>query len=137
MRVIKSIRTRVRSENGLIVIVLSAGLSALPDLDLKWQRQGVPIKHRGCARSEDRLQNALRRQLLLVAGFDGDEIDEMDPGMSDEEFQETVRRRLVGSMVNNGNSHRVVGVEDVEMFIGKGWDFVAKLTDEKAIIKLS
>ncbi len=47
--------------------------------------------------SEDKLQNALRRQLLLVAGFDGDEIDELDLGMGDEEFQETVRRRLVGS----------------------------------------
>ncbi len=78
-----------------------------------------------------------RRQLLLVAGFDGDEIDDMDLGMDDKEFQETVRRRLVGSMVNNGNNQRVVGVEDVEEFIGKGWDFVAKLTDEKAIIKLS
>lgn len=35
------------SENNLIVIVLAAGLSALPDVDLKWQRQGIPIKHRG------------------------------------------------------------------------------------------
>jgi hypothetical protein len=87
--------------------------------------------------SEDRLQDALRRQLLLVAGFSGDEIDELDLGMDDTEFQETVRKRLVGSVVNNGNSQRVVGVDDVEMFIGKGWDFVAKLTDEKAIIKLS
>jgi len=86
--------------------------------------------------SEDRLHNALRRQLLLVAGFDGDEIDELDLGMDDKEFHETVRRRLVGSLVNNGNSQRVVGVEDVEEFIGKGWDFVAKLSDEKAIIKL-
>jgi len=86
--------------------------------------------------TEDRLQDALRRQLLLVAGFNGDEIDELDLGMEDKEFQETVRRRLVGSLVNNGNSQRVVGVEDVEEFIGKGWDFVAKLSDEKVIIKL-
>ncbi|MCW4051325.1 MAG: metal-dependent hydrolase [Candidatus Bathyarchaeota archaeon] len=35
------------SENGLIIIVLSASLSALPDLDLKWQRQGINIRHRG------------------------------------------------------------------------------------------
>jgi integrase len=86
---------------------------------------------------EDRLQNALRRQLLLVAGFNGDEIDELDLNMDDTEFQETVWKRLVGSVVNNGNNQRVVGVDDVEMFIGKGWDFVAKLTDEKAIIKIS
>ena len=87
--------------------------------------------------SEDRLQNALRRQLLLVAGFDGNEIDSLDIGMSDEEFQETVRRRLVGSMVNNGNNQRVVHINDVEDFLERGWDFVAKLSDEKAIIKIA
>ena len=86
--------------------------------------------------SEDKVQNALRRQLLLVAGFDGDEIDELDPGMSDEEFQKMVRRRLVGSMMNNGNTQRVVSVGDVEDFLGRGWSFVAKLSDEKAILKI-
>ena len=87
--------------------------------------------------SEDKLQNALRRQLLLVAGFDGDEIDELDLGMSDEEFQETVRKRLIGSLVNNGNSQRVVSISDVEEFLGKGWSFVAKLSEEKAILRIS
>ena len=86
--------------------------------------------------SEDRLQNALRRQLLLVAGFDGDEIDDLDLGMSDDEFQETVRKRLVGSMVNNGNSQRVVSMGEVEEFLGRGWSFVAKLSDEKAVLKI-
>jgi len=86
--------------------------------------------------SEDRLQNALRRQLLLVAGFDGDEIDELDLGMGDDEFQETVRKRLVGSMVNNGNSQKVVSMGDVEEFLGRGWSFVAKLDDKKAILKI-
>jgi hypothetical protein len=86
--------------------------------------------------AEDKLQNALRRQLLLVAGFSGDEIDRLDPSMSDEAFQETVRRRLVGSMVNNGNSQRIVSIDDVEKFLGRGWNFVAKLTDEKAILRL-
>ncbi|MHA1410263.1 MAG: site-specific integrase [Candidatus Odinarchaeia archaeon] len=86
--------------------------------------------------SEDKVQNALRRQLLLVAGLDGNEIDELDLGMSDEEFQEMVRRRLVGSMVNNGNSQRVVPLDDVEEFLGRGWSFVAKLSEEKAVIKI-
>ena len=62
----------------------------------------------------------------LVAGFDGDD-----------EFQETVRKRLVGSMVNNGNRQKVVSMSDVEMFLGRGWSFVAKLSDEKAILKIS
>ena len=85
---------------------------------------------------EDKLQAALRRQLLLVAGFSGDEIDSLDPGMSDEEFQETVRRKLLGSMTNNGNSQRVVDIREVEEFLGKGWAFVAKLTERKAILRI-
>ena len=71
-----------------------------------------------------------------MAGLDGDEIDELDLGMPDEEFQEMVRRRLVGSLVNNGNSQRVIPLDDVEEFLGRGWSFVAKLSEERAIIKI-
>ena len=87
--------------------------------------------------SEDKLRDALRRQLLLVAGFDDEEIDVLDFDMSDEDFQEIVRKRLMGSLVNNGNSQRVISVDEVEDFLGRGWSFVAKLNDEKAILELS
>jgi len=87
--------------------------------------------------SKETLRDELRHQLLLVAGFNADEIDELDLSMEDVEFQETVRRKLLGSMTSNGNSQRVVQIRDVEEFLGKGWNFVAKLTDDKAILKLS
>jgi len=74
--------------------------------------------------------------LLLVAGFSGEEIDELDMSMDDSEFQETVRKKLLGSMVNNGNSQRVVSLDDVEEFLSRGWNFVARLNDEKAILRL-
>jgi hypothetical protein len=32
---------------------------------------------------------------------------------------------------------KIVSMGDVEMFLGRGWSFVVKLSDEKAIIKLS
>ena len=35
----------------LIMIIMAGVLSALPDYDLKWQRQGTPIKHRGITHS--------------------------------------------------------------------------------------
>ena len=85
---------------------------------------------------EDRLREEFRRQLLLVAGYSGEEIDGLDPSMGDETFQETVRRKLLGSMVNNGNTQRVVRLEDVEAFLRRGWNYVARLSDDKAIIKL-
>ena len=73
---------------------------------------------------------------MLVAGFSGEELEGLDLSMGDEEFQETVRRKLLNSMVNNGNNQRVVRLEDVEDFLSRGWNYVAKLNDEKAVIKL-
>jgi hypothetical protein len=57
------------------------------------------LETRQQSQSEDKLQNALRKQLLLVAGFNGDEIDELDLGMGDEEFQVIVRKRLIGARI--------------------------------------
>ena len=47
-----------------------------------------------------------------------------------------MRRKLQGSMVNNGNNQRVVRLEGVEDFLSRGWNYVVRLNDEKAVIKL-
>ncbi|MCK4437569.1 site-specific integrase, partial [Candidatus Bathyarchaeota archaeon] len=66
----------------------------------------------------------------------GEDIDELDLTMEEEQFQETVRRKLLGSMLNNGKNQRVVRLEEVESFLKRGWNYVAKLNDEKAVIKI-
>jgi len=87
--------------------------------------------------SEDKIKEEFRKQLLLVAGFKQEEIDRMNVlGMKDEEFQGMVRQKLVGNMANNGASQRVVDLNDVEGFLAKGWEFVAVLPNEKAIMKI-
>ena len=82
------------------------------------------------------LRENLRRKLLQVAGLSGEDIDELDLTMEEEQFQETVRRKLLGSMLNNGKNQRVVRLEEVESFLKRGWNYVAKLNDEKAVIKI-
>ena len=37
--------------------------------------------------------------------------------MSNEDFQETVRRKLLGSMKNNGNNQKVINIDEVEKFL--------------------
>lgn len=87
---------------------------------------------------EERVREEFRRQLLLVAGFKPEEISKMDLlSIGDEEFQEMVRRRLVGNMVNNGASQRIVDVNELESFLANGWEFVAALPNNKAIIRVS
>ena len=84
---------------------------------------------------EDKLKEAMRRQLLLVAGFSGDEIDKLDKNLSDEEFQETMRNKLLGTTSKNNYSQKVIGLEDIGEYLDKGWSFVATIRDNKAIIK--
>jgi len=87
--------------------------------------------------SEEKLRESFRKQLLLVAGFSQEEIGKMDlSSIGDEEFQEMVRQRLLGAMANNGARQKAVPVGDVESYLAEGWEFVATLPNDKAIIKL-
>jgi hypothetical protein len=39
-------------------------------------------------------------------------------------------------MVTNGNHQRVIPVAEVETYVSQGWEFVAALSNEKAVLKL-
>jgi len=86
--------------------------------------------------SEERLRDSFRKQLLLVAGFKTEEIDEMDLSMDDASFQEMVRKRLLGQSREGGDvSQRVVSVCDVDSYLSKGWGYVANLSGDRVILK--
>jgi hypothetical protein len=73
-----------------------------------------------------------------VAGFNQEELDKMDvPSMSDEELQNIVRKRLLGGQVANGASQKVVSVNEANDYLAKGWEYVAKLSNNKVVIKMS
>ena len=110
--------------------------SVVEDMREAYRRSQRFLQTRGEDASEDRLRESFRKQLLLVAGFTADEVEEMDPSMDDEAFQEMVRKKLLGAMANNGASQRVIDVEEVERFLSHGWDFVATLPDDRIVIKL-
>jgi hypothetical protein len=85
---------------------------------------------------EEALKESFRKQLLLVAGYSAEEVAAMDPSMDDETFQETVRKKLLGAMANNGASQKVIAVDQVERFLSGGWDYVATLPDQRIVVKL-
>jgi hypothetical protein len=88
--------------------------------------------------SEEKLRASFRRQLLLVAGFGPEEVDKMDvPSMTDEELQNIVRKRLLGVQVTNGASQKVVSIGEADDYLAKGWEFVAKLSNNKVVIKMN
>ncbi|MBS7656281.1 site-specific integrase [Candidatus Bathyarchaeota archaeon] len=89
------------------------------------------------ATSEEKVKESFRKQLLLVAGFKKEEIEKMDLlSLSDEEFQSMVRQKLLGTMINNGAKQKVVGINEVEAYLSQGWEFVASLPNNKAIMKI-
>ena len=87
--------------------------------------------------SEERLRQAFRKQLLLVAGFSQDEVEKMDiSSMNDEELQTIIRKRLLGEKTNDC-TQKAISVDDVESYLEQGWEFVATLPNDKVIIKLN
>ena len=82
--------------------------------------------------SEERLRDSFRKQLLAVAGFKPEEVDGMDLSMEDSEFQELVRRRLLGSLPGRGQ--KVVSVGEVERYLSEGWGFVSTLPNRRAVL---
>lgn len=88
--------------------------------------------------SEEKLRQAFRKQLLLVAGFSQDELEKTDlSSISDEELQTIIRKRLLGEKTNDPTTQKAVTIDDVESYLEQGWEFVANLPNGKVIIKVS
>jgi len=88
--------------------------------------------------SEEKLRGSFRKQLLLVAGFSQEELDKIDvPSISDEELQSLVKKRLLGVQTANGASQKVVNVGEANDYLAKGWEYVAKLSNNKVVIKMN
>jgi hypothetical protein len=85
---------------------------------------------------KDKIMEEFKKQMLLVAGFKPKEIGEMNVLDMDDEFQETIRRKLVGLMEKNGTRQKVVPLNEIEKYIKRGWEFHTALPNGKAIIKL-
>jgi hypothetical protein len=88
--------------------------------------------------SEEKLRSSVRKQLLLVAGLSQEDLDKMDVGsMSDEELQSLIRKKLLGLQASNGGSQKVISVAEANNYLAKGWEYVAKISDNQVIIKLN
>ncbi len=87
--------------------------------------------------SEEKMKEAFKKQWLLIAGFKQDEVDEMDlSSISDEDLHKMARNKLLGAMANNGARQKVISINDIEHHIAQGWEFVAQLPNDRAIIKI-
>jgi hypothetical protein len=87
--------------------------------------------------SQENLKNVLREQLLLAAGAKDDEVNKLDlDKMSNEDFQDLLRRRLLGVMTNNGNRQKIIPASDLKSHVSQGWEYVAQLSDSEVVVRL-
>jgi len=88
--------------------------------------------------SEEKLRDSFRKQILLVAGFNQEEVDKMDlPSMSDEELQSLVRKKLLGAPTSDSSKQKVVSIDEANGYLAEGWEYVAKLSNNKVVIKMN
>ena len=87
--------------------------------------------------SREKLIEEFRKQLLLVAGFSQDEISEINvTGLTDEEFQDLARKRLLGNRNGDCGGQKVISLNELEKYLENGWEYVATLPNQKVIVKL-
>ncbi len=70
----------------------------------------------------DKINQAIKKQLLAVAGYSEEETAKLNPDMTDEEIYNLVKQRLVGVMSNNGSRQKVITLGEVESYVAKGWN---------------
>jgi hypothetical protein len=136
---------QVSSEFFLGHVVDKLGYDKSPEYDEEWFRNeyrkvesklNVLSNPKGFKAEED-LNQAFKKQLLLVAGYSKEEAESINiTEMNDEEFRAEVRRKLLGLMADNGNRQRVIPLAEVEKYVGEGWEYVSALPNERAIIKM-
>lgn len=86
--------------------------------------------------SDEKLAQAFRKQLLLVAGFAQDEVDKIDlASLGDEELQGIVRKRLLRTDTDDCAKEKAVSVNEVNRYLAQGWEYVASLPNKTVIIR--
>lgn len=88
--------------------------------------------------SAETINATIRRGFLEMAGYSPEDIEKLGDlsRMSTEDIRDLVREGTKSDLGLNGNSQKVVPLQDVKQWITQGWDYVRDLPDGDAIIKL-
>ena len=112
--------------------------SVIEDMREAYKRSQEYLQTTKPETGREKLIEEFRKQLLVVAGFSQDEIDRIDvTGLTDEEFQDLVRKRLLGRRDEDCGTQKVISLDELEEYLENGWEYVATLPNKKVVIKFS
>jgi hypothetical protein len=87
--------------------------------------------------SEENARHYLQQQLLSAVGYRQDEIDKMNlADLNAEDFQKLLRDKVTGAMTSNGSKQKLVPMNEIEKYLGDGYEFQAVLPNGKAVMRL-
>lgn len=88
--------------------------------------------------SMDTINATIRRGFLEMSGLSEEEIDKLGDlsKLTTEEIRDLVQRNSKRALGLNGNSQKVIPLEEVRAHIMEGWEYVRDLPPGDAIIKL-
>ncbi|MCL4343569.1 MAG: site-specific integrase [Nitrososphaerota archaeon] len=85
------------------------------------------------ALDQAQVEAELKRQLLKISGYTDEEIDALDiSNMNDKDIQKMIREKLFGA---SASRQVVIPVEEIKAYLSKGFEFVAALPNDEAIVK--
>lgn len=85
---------------------------------------------------EDDLKRLFRSELLRMAGFTDEEIEkESLLELTEEEFRDAVRGRLLNTDSSNNCNQKVISIEEIETYLEDGWEFVTTLPNDKMVVR--
>ena len=79
------------------------------------------------------------RQFLKISRYTDKEIEALGDlsQLSNEQLQDLIARKQLEKLgLSNGNRQKVVKLDELERYIGDGWEFVTNLNGDKAIVRL-
>ena len=88
--------------------------------------------------TQDEVKKGFRIEFLSsVMGYAQDKIDQLDlANMSNEEFQELVKKGILGNITGNGTRQRIVSEREIEKFMDQGYEVFTTLPSGKIVMKL-
>jgi len=110
--------------------------SAVDDMREAYHRSQEYLQTVRLESNREKIIEEFRRQLLLVAGFTQQEINNINlKSLSDDEFQDMVRRRLMRNSSEDCGTQKVINLNELEEYLDNGWEYVTILPNGKVIVK--
>lgn len=109
--------------------------SVVEDMREAYRRSQQYLQTTKFGTDREQLIEEFRRQLLLVAGFSQEDIAKTDiAGLSDEDFQEIIRKKLLENK-NDCGMQKVIDLNELQKYLEGGWEYVATLPNQKVVVR--